>query len=319
MPANRAKLSSWQSDFQEAFMSNSLWHDLRFAVRSLNKARTFALLAIMALALGIGSTTAIFNVIQNTLLDPFPYRDSKRIVVLRIHDLAQSEPGGREVYSKPEFFEIQKQNHVFEGVMGESGTRKRYSSADGSETLSAGLVTPCTLQFLGMTPIVGRTLTPDDFRTGAPSVFVMEYKTWLNQFGRDPNVLNKTFVLNGEPYTLVGIVPPRFALRNRQIWLPVQDFADPRFRNEFFLMARLKPGITTQQAAADLDIVFKRPGPHLSRRLSKALHRASDNACRTHGGRVQLCAHDSSCCSGLAALDRLWQCGQSPSGASHRP
>ena len=104
-------------------MSNSLWHDLRFAVRSLNKARTFALLAIMALALGIGSTTAIFNVIQNTLLDPFPYRDSKRIVVLRIHDLAQSEPGGREVYSKPEFFEIQKQNHVFEGVMGESGTR----------------------------------------------------------------------------------------------------------------------------------------------------------------------------------------------------
>jgi len=124
--------------------------------------------------------------------------------------------------------------------------------------LSAGLVTPGTLQFLGMTPIVGRTLTPDDFRTGAPSVFVMEYKTWLNQFGRDPNVLNKTFVLNGEPYTLVGIVPPRFALRNRQIWLPVQDFADPRFRNEFFLMARLKPGITTQQAAADLDIVFKR-------------------------------------------------------------
>src|SRR5437667_6175875 len=107
------------------FMSDSLWHDLRFAVRSFNKARSFALLAIFTLALGIGSTTAIFSVIHNTLLDPFPYKDSKRVVVVRIHDLAQGEPGGREAYSKPEFFEIQKQNHVLEAVVGEEGTRKR--------------------------------------------------------------------------------------------------------------------------------------------------------------------------------------------------
>ncbi|PYT29283.1 MAG: hypothetical protein DMG57_12175 [Acidobacteria bacterium] len=108
---------------------------------------------MLALALGIGSTTAIFSVIQNTLLDPFPYRDSKRIVVVRIHDSAQSEPGDREEYSKSEFFEIRKQNHVFEDVVGEESIRKMYSSADGSETFAAGLVTPGTLQFLGM-PIV---------------------------------------------------------------------------------------------------------------------------------------------------------------------
>ena len=239
-------------------MSDSLWHDLRFAMRSLNKARGFASLAIFTLALGIGSTTAIFSVIHNTLLDPFPYKDSKRIVVVRIHDLAQSEPGGREAYSKPEFFEIQKQNHVFEGVVGEESTRKRYSGADRAETLAASLVTPGTFEFLGMTPVVGRAFAPDDFRSGAPPVFVMESKTWLNQFGRDPNILNKTFVLDGKPYTLVGIMPPRFALGNSQIWLPVQDFADLSFRNEFSLMARLRPGITTRQAAADLDIVFKR-------------------------------------------------------------
>jgi putative ABC transport system permease protein len=233
-------------------MANSLWHDLRFAMRSLSKARSFALWAILALALGIGSTTAIFSVIQNTLLDPFPYRDSERIVVVRIHDLAQSEPGGREEYSKPEFFEIQKQNHVFEDVVGEEGTRKMYSSADGIETFAADFVTSGTLQFLGMMPIVGRPFTPDDFRPGAPPVFVMEHKTWLDRFGGDPKVLNKKFVLDGEPYTLVGIMPPRFALGNRQIWLPAQGFA------EVFLMARLKPGITPRQAAADLDLLFKR-------------------------------------------------------------
>ena len=76
----------------------------------------------------------------------------------------------------------------------------------------------------------------------------MESKTWLNQFGRDPNILNKTFVLDGKPYTLVGIMPPRFALGNRRIWLPAQGFAAP-----VFLMARLKPGITVRQAAAELD------------------------------------------------------------------
>jgi putative ABC transport system permease protein len=182
------------------FMSDALWHDLRFAMRSLNKARSFALLAIFTLALGIGSTTVIFSVIHNTLLDPFPYKDSKRIVVVRIHDLAQSEPAGRETYSKPEFFEIQNQNHVFEGVVGEEGTRKRYSGADLAETWAASLVTPGTFQFLGMTPVIGRALAPDDFRSGAPPVFVMESKTWVNQFGRDPNILNKTFVLDGKPY-----------------------------------------------------------------------------------------------------------------------
>jgi len=239
-------------------MSDGPWRDLRFAMRSLNKARSFALLAVLTLALGIGSTTTIFSVIQNTLLDPFPYRDSKRIVVFEIHDSAQSEPGGREAYSKFEFFEIQKQNHVFEGMVGEEGTRKRCRNVGGTETLATGVVTPGTFEFLGMTAIVGRTLTPNDFRSGAPPVFVMENKTWINQFGRDPNILEKTFVLDGEAYTLVGVMPPRFALGNSQIWLPARNFADLRLRDEFFLMGRLKAGISTRQASADLDIIFKR-------------------------------------------------------------
>ena len=133
-------------------------------------------------------------------------------MVVRIDDLTQSEPGGREEYSQPEFFEIQKQNHVFEDVVGEAGTRKMYRSANGSETFAADLVTPGALQFLGVMPIVGRPFTPDDYRPGAPPVFVMEYKTWLGRFGGDRQVLNKKFVLDGEPYTLVGIMPPRFAL-----------------------------------------------------------------------------------------------------------
>jgi putative ABC transport system permease protein len=239
-------------------VSDSVWHDLRFAMRSLHVAPGFALLAILALALGIGSTTTIFSVIQNALLNPFPYKGSDRLVTVRIHDSAESNPGGRYVYSTPEFLAVQDQSQVFEGVIGESGTAEMLTGGGATERVLGGTVTLGTFQFLGMMPFLGRVLAPEDFSSGAPPVFVMRYKTWLTRFGEDPSILNKTFFLNGKPHTLIGIMPPRFALDNRDIWMPVQGFADPHLSGEFFLIARLRPGVTRQQAAADLDGVFKR-------------------------------------------------------------
>jgi hypothetical protein len=110
---------------------DSLLRDLRFALRTFSRSPSITLISVLALALGIGSTTAIFSVIQNTLLDPFPYRGSDRLVIVRIHDSAQSEPGGREQYSHSEFVEIQKENHVFEGIMGESRSRTRLVASRG--------------------------------------------------------------------------------------------------------------------------------------------------------------------------------------------
>jgi len=208
--------------------------------------------------LGIGSTTAIFSFVQNALLSPFPYRDADRLVTVRIHDSNQGEPGGREHYSKAEFFKVQKENHVFDGVIGEEGSREAYVHGGGTEIILAGRITPGTFQFLGVNSLIGRPLILDDFRHGAAPAFVMSYKTCLNRFGGDPNILNKTFSFGGKQHMLVGVMPPRFALSNREFWLPVEDFTDLRFRDDFFLIARLKSGITKQQVAADLKIIFER-------------------------------------------------------------
>jgi len=97
----------------------------------------------------------------------------------------------------------------------------------GSERFLGGMVTFGTFQFLGMRPFLGRVLEPEDFSSGTPPVFIMRYRTWLARFGGDHSIVNRAFFLNGKPYTLIGIMPPRFALGNRDIWMPVQGFADP--------------------------------------------------------------------------------------------
>ena len=95
-----------------------IWQDFRYGLRGLRKQPAFTLLAIVALALGIGAATTIFSVIQNVLLDPFPYTDAERMVQIMIHDVSNSRPGGRMYFPVPEFLDYQEQNHVFEGVIG---------------------------------------------------------------------------------------------------------------------------------------------------------------------------------------------------------
>ena len=96
----------------------TLWQDLRYGLRGLANRPSFALLAILNLALGIGAATTIFSVIQNVLLDPFPYADARRVAMIQIHDTTSSRPGGRSFFQVPEFLELQSQNHVFEDVIG---------------------------------------------------------------------------------------------------------------------------------------------------------------------------------------------------------
>jgi len=112
-----------------------------------------------------------------------------------------------------------------------------------------GFVSPGTFPLLGVSPLVGRPLTAEDFRSEAPPVFVMRYQTWVSRFGRDPNILNKRFIFDGLPHTLVGTMPPKFASDNREIWLPVPHFfdKDPRYRDELFLIARLSRALQTNR------------------------------------------------------------------------
>jgi putative ABC transport system permease protein len=238
----------------------TLWQDLRYGLRLAANAPAFALLAVLTLALGIGAATTIFSVIQNVLLDPFPYTDAHRVAAIQIHDVTNSRPGGRGAFQVPEFLEYQSQNHVFEDVIGGGGEDILLSTPEGTEQFTGGYVTPNTFRFLGVPALIGRGITPEDAAPGAPPVFVMAHKMWLAHYNLDPAVLGRTFVLNGVPTTLVGVMPSRFTKLAADLWRPVAlDPANAEISRRYFMFqARLKPGVTLQQAAADIDVIAHR-------------------------------------------------------------
>ncbi len=239
---------------------SSIWQDLRYGLRGLRRQPGFTVLAILALALGIGSVTTIFSVIDNVLLDPFPYKDARRIVTFEIHDVERGDRGGRGFFSIPEFLDYQEQNHVFDRVVGDTNEDVLYTSGDGTERFQGTNVTPNVFAFLGMPALLGRGIAAEDGKPGAAPVFVLSYKVWLKEFNLDPKVLGRTFVLNAKPRTLVGIMPPRFTWWGADLWIPAAlDRSDPEARQRYFVMhGRLKPGLTIRQAEADLDVVAHR-------------------------------------------------------------
>ncbi|MGC2889069.1 MAG: ABC transporter permease [Candidatus Acidiferrum sp.] len=240
----------------------SFWQDLRYAGRNLRKSPSFTVVAMVTLALGIGASTAIFSVIENVLMEPFPYPDAKHFVNVQIHDTEQNRPGGRGGYSGPEYLDYVAQNHVFDRVIANDGGDVLYTYGEGTDRFSGGYVTPGTFEFLGMPALLGRVMQPADYEPGAPPVFVLRYKTWVNHFNADPAILNKVSVLNGTARTLIGIMPPRFAWGDSDLWIPEKPSrADTTptlgYNRYWFLLGHLKPGVTERQAQADLAVVAK--------------------------------------------------------------
>jgi putative ABC transport system permease protein len=238
---------------------SSFWQDLRFAVRGIRKDRGFALLAILALALGIGATTVIFSVIENVLIEPFPYKDADRLVLAGVHDLTKPTDYDRSFYTVPEFLDIREQNHVFQEVLGLSPLDILYQDKEGTQQFNGAWVTANAFEMLGMRPLLGRNLVPDDGKPGAPPVFSMSYRLWKKQFNADPGIVGTTLVLNGEARTLVGIMPPRFLLFNDDIWVPlVLNRSDPANQMiSLWTLGRLKPGVTLRQTVSDFEVITK--------------------------------------------------------------
>ena len=243
----------------------TLGQDVRYALRNLRKTPGFAVIAVLTLALGIGASTAIFSVIDNILMEPFPYPDAQHYFSVLIHDTERSEPGGRAGYTGPEFLEYVEQNHVFDRVIANDQTDVLYRSGEGTQRFDGNYVTPGTFEFLGMPALLGRVLQPADYEPGAPPVFVLRYKTWVKSFGSDPAIVNKTFVLNGVSRTLVGIMPPRFGWGDADMWIPAKptraaggNVVAGAFQQRWFLLGHLKPGITVKEAEADFTVIAKR-------------------------------------------------------------
>ncbi len=241
-------------------MLQNVWQDVRYGFRGLVARPGFTVIAILTLALGIGSAAAIFSVIQNVLLDPAPYSDVERIAYVQIRDASRSQPGGRTAFQVPEFLDYQEQSQVFEDVIGGGFEDALLTTKDGTLQFAAGLVTPNTFRFLGVPPQLGRGIVDSDAVPGAPPVFVMSHKMWVAQHSMDPGVVGRTFVLNGVPTTCVGVMPPRFTKQAADLWKPMAlDRADPAQQRRYVVFqAKLKRGVTFDRATAEMDIVARR-------------------------------------------------------------
>src|SRR5580658_657380 len=239
---------------------NSLWQDLRFGMRSLRNDHGFLLACVAALGLGIGSTTAIFSVIDNVLLHPFPYADSERIYGFRVVETNSKGAQDRNYFSVPEFLDYERQNRIFTDTMGVWEETTLMGSGDRLEPLDTDTVTGNTFQFLGVAPLLGRGILPDDAKPGAPPVFVLSYKVWLSRFGHNPNIVGQTFLLNAKRTPLIGIMPNRLAFWGGDIWTPATvDTAEPGAeRRNFVLYGRLRPGLDVSAAEAELGGLAKR-------------------------------------------------------------
>src|SRR5437016_5327943 len=202
---NTTLLQEDRREMQTLASVKALGHDLRYAVRTLWRNRGFAMVSIATLGLGIGAATAIFSVIDNVLLEPFPYQGAGRMVFPRIHNPQQSQDDGRQGYTATEFLELAENNHVFDGITAAADEPVLYKHGEGTEQFDGAHVTPGTFEFFGMPALHGRVMQPSDYELGAPPVFVMRYKTWMERFNGDLSILNKTFVLNGTTRTLIGI------------------------------------------------------------------------------------------------------------------
>ena len=230
---------------------HGLIQDVRYALRQLRKSPGFAAVAIITLALGIGANTAIFSVVNAVLLRPLPYKDDGRLVVV-LHN-------GRNPVAPANFADWQSQNHSFESMGAAESWSPNLTSTDNPENLAGLRITSETLPMLGVQPLLGRVFLPEEQQAGKELEVVLSYSLWQNHFGGDANVLGRTVALNGHSYTIVGVMPKDFQFApfwatKATIWAPLAlgDRLNSRGGNSLRIFARLKSGVSLEQAQAEM-------------------------------------------------------------------
>jgi putative ABC transport system permease protein len=241
------------SDAGSVAWFDDLRRDLLYALRTLAKAPAFTAVAVLTLALGIGAVTVIYSVVHNVVVDPLPYRDAGRLVNVSVKD--SRSPRVRGTFAVPELLALREGTSAFEDVIGTLGQLMTYERSDGVESLRGVWVTPNFFDFMGIEPWLGRTAGPADTTPDAPAVVVLRHRAWVRYFAADPGVVGTTILLNGERRTVIGVMPPRFTWHAADLWMPAPldraaANAATTIRN---FQARLGPGVTLQQAEAQLD------------------------------------------------------------------
>jgi putative ABC transport system permease protein len=232
------------------------WQDLRQGLRMLKKSPGFTIVAVLTLALGIGANTAIFSVVNAVLLRPLAYKDSHSLV--NIWGKFEKDGIPQNWISEPEYWDLLDHNESFSQIAAYSlGGRANLTRADAQPVqVSTGNATAGVLTLLGIAPVLGRTFSVDEDQPGHSHFALLSYALWQSQFGGDPNIVSKSIQLDGETYSVVGVLPKQFSLGGKQdLWTPLGlDRVRPGGRGSHYLhvVARLKPGVNFAQGSTAL-------------------------------------------------------------------
>ena len=234
---------------------NELATDLRFTLRLFRTNVAFSLVAILSLGLGIGASSAIFSLVYAVLVDPYPYKNSDRIVAPTFAD--KRGDGGRIWYPIPDYLDLKQNSKTLEDAF-LADNRVFVATGGLPEQVKGIAYSPNAFDFMGVPAMLGRNFGPGDIPSPKtpPHIGVISYLFWQRHFNGDRQVIGKTLELNHQPYTILGVVPPRFTWNDADVYVPLALVPDAR--KPIPLMARMKPGISLEAASAELQMMTER-------------------------------------------------------------
>jgi putative ABC transport system permease protein len=235
-------------------MIADFWQDIRYGARMLRKNYGFTLIAVVTLALGIGANTAIFSVVNSVLLRPLPYKDSDRLMRIRETKMPQFPEFS---VSPGNFLGWKADNTVFERLVAMRFSAFNLTNTGDPERLRGMKVTEGFFSMLGVQPQIGRDFLPEEDQVGKNNVVILSHGLWQRRFGGDPQILNQTVTLDGQSYTVIGVMPAAFQFMDRtnELWTPMA-FTVQQTQNygghSLAAVGQLKPGVTVEQARTEM-------------------------------------------------------------------
>ena len=233
---------------------NSILQDLRYTLRQLRRSPGFAVTAILTLALGIGATTAMYSLVRSTLLAPLPYPHPEELVGAGFLHPGET-PSGEQTGETGDFLLAHAQSFSSIGLADDGALGQNFSNGSGNaQTIHALRVSSGYLPTLGISALLGRTFTRQEDLPGAAPTVVLSENLWRHALNADPHIVGRAIHINGDPFTVIGVMPSALVtVDSPDVWQPLHlSSADPGYQGDNFQMiARLKPGISTAQASAE--------------------------------------------------------------------
>ena len=293
-------------DARRVIWIGNAWQDARYGVRLMTRAPGFAAAVILTVTLGIGATTAMFSVVYSVVLQPLPYRQPERLVNLWNTAIKRGIP--RAFVGIANVVDWKARNHVFEDIaIVRAIANFNLAGVGEPERLLGSRVSANLFPILGVTPLLGRTFTADEDQLSGGThdkVAILTYGLWVRRFGADPAIVGRPIDLSDVPYTVVGVMREDFAFPNReyQVYLPFSF--DPktlvdRMDYSFLSVARLKPGVSIEQAQAEMEVLsaqIEREHPREAEGIGALAVRCCPTRCRPFGRRSTSCLRPSARC-----------------------